>query len=119
MRQRVWIAALWLLVGGGQGWAQGTRPDLTGMWSDPPPTPVDQFCFITCTDAGIARLNALLDDPANDSRPFRELMNEAARYQNEEYIRPLLTPAASKAFPLDPAARELPPNVQARPIMAR
>jgi hypothetical protein len=80
---------------------------------------VDQSCFITCTDAGIARLNALLDDPANDSRPFRELMNEAARYQNEEYIRPLLTPAASKAFPLDPAARELPPNVQARPIMAR
>jgi len=83
--------------------AQSSRPDLDGMWSDPPPTPVDQFCFITCTDVGIAHLNRLLDDPANDARPFRELMSEADRYQNEEYIRPLLTPDTAQAFPLDPA----------------
>ena len=34
------------------------------MWSDPPATAVDRFCFMTCTDEGIAYLNALLDDPA-------------------------------------------------------
>jgi hypothetical protein len=58
---------------------------------------------MTCTDAGIAYLNALLDDPANDTRPFRELSAQASRHQNEQYIRPLLTPAAAKAFPMDPA----------------
>ena len=103
MRQRVWISALVLLVGSVHAGAQGARPDLSGMWSDPPPTPVDQFCFITCTDAGIVHLEALLDDPANDSRPFRQLSEETGRYQNETYIRPLLTPATAKTFPLDPA----------------
>lgn len=72
------------------------------MWSDPPVTPEGLFCFFACTDAGMARLNALLDDPANDARPFRDLQAEAKRYERE-YLRGRLTPAALKRYPLDPA----------------
>lgn len=79
------------------------HPDFSGMWSDPPATAVDDFCFMTCSDDGVARLNVLLDDPANDNRPYPELSREAVRYQREEYIRPRLTPETAKAFPLDPA----------------
>lgn len=80
-----------------------SRSKLEGMWSDPPTTAVGTFCFFSCTDMGIERLNALLDDPANDKRPFPELQAEAGRYQREKYIRPRLTEAALKEFPLDPA----------------
>lgn len=104
MGARVWCSGLLvLLLGGAQAGAQSARPDLSGMWSDPPSTALDQFCFMTCTDAGIAYLNKLLDDPANDSRPFAELSAEATRFQREEHIRPRLTAAAAKSFPMDPA----------------
>lgn len=76
---------------------------LEGMWSDPPATAVGTFCFFSCTDAGIDRLNALLDDPANDKRPFPELREEAAKYQTDTYLRPRMTEAALKTYPLDPA----------------
>lgn len=110
MKQQIWSAALCvLMIGCGQAnepapvTDRAPRPDLSGMWSDPPATAVDDFCFMTCTDEGIARLNALLDDPANDSRPYPELGREAVRYQREEYIRPRLTPETAKAYPMDPA----------------
>ena len=48
-------------------------------------------------------LNALLDDPANDARPFGEIQAEADNYQRERYLRPRLTAAALKTYPLDPA----------------
>ncbi len=83
--------------------AQSPRPNLEGMWSDAPKTIVGVFCQGWCTDAGINRLNALLDDPANDSRPFAELQTEADTYQREKYLRPRLTDAALKTYPLDPA----------------
>jgi hypothetical protein len=76
---------------------------LEGMWSDPPATAVGTFCFFACTDAGIDKLNALLDDPANDKRPFPQLQAEAAKYQTDNYLRPRLTEAALKTYPLDPA----------------
>jgi hypothetical protein len=82
--------------------AQSSRPKLEGMWSDPPSTAVGSFCSFACTDAGIDRLNALLDDPANDARPFEQLRAEAKAYE-QEYIRSRLTPAALKTYPLDPA----------------
>ena len=82
--------------------AQSAASRLEGMWSDPPVTPEGLFCFFACTDPGIARLNALLDDPANDPRPFPELQNEAKRYERE-YIRSRLTAAALKRYPFDPA----------------
>lgn len=76
---------------------------LEGMWSDPPPTAVGTLCFFACTDAAIDRLNALLDDPANDARPYPELSAEAQKHQKDNYLRPRLTPAALKTYPLDPA----------------
>lgn len=82
--------------------AQSPSSRLEGMWSDPPTTPEGLFCFFACTDAGIARLNALLDDPANDARPFQELQAEAKRYERE-YLRSRLTPAALGRYPFDPA----------------
>jgi hypothetical protein len=48
-----------------------SRSRLEGMWSDPPVTAEGTFCAAFCTDAGLDRLNALLDDPANDTRPSR------------------------------------------------
>jgi hypothetical protein len=76
---------------------------LEGMWSDPPATAVGTLCFFACTDAAIEHLNALLDDPKNDSRPFPQLAAEAQKHQQENYLRPRLTDAALKTYPLDPA----------------
>ena len=76
---------------------------LAGMWSDPPSTSLGLLCFISCTDAGIERLNALLDDPANDTRPYPELRGEAETHARDNYFRPRLTEAALKTYPLDPA----------------
>ncbi len=83
--------------------AQSSPPKLEGMWSNPPNTAVGALCAFFCTDAGIDRLNALMDDSANDARPFGQLMAEASSYQRDNYIRPRLTAAALKTYPLDPA----------------
>lgn len=82
--------------------AQSPASRLEGMWSDPPTTAEGLFCFFACTDAGLARLNALLDDPKNDARPFQELQGEAKRYERE-YLRDRLTAAARERYPFDPA----------------
>jgi len=73
-----------------------------GMWSDDP-TAVGMLCFFTCTEVAIERLNALLDDPANDARPFPQLRAEADRFARDTYIRPRLSDATLKSYPLDPA----------------
>jgi hypothetical protein len=83
--------------------AQKLAGDLAGMWSDPPHTSIGEFCFAWCTDAGVERLNKLLDDPANDARPFAQLSAEAGKYQRETYLRPRFTERGLKTFPLDPA----------------
>ncbi len=80
-----------------------SRSVFEGMWSDPPATAVGWFCAGWCTDAGIEHLNRLLDAPANDTRPFPDLMAEATRYQMNAYIVPRLTESARKTYPLDPA----------------
>src|SRR5687767_10273440 len=85
------------------GTAQPTRHPIDGLWSDPPATPEGELCSGWCTDAGLAHLNKLLDDPANDTRPFVELQAEALRFQRETYIRPRLTDTALRYYPLDPA----------------
>ena len=81
--------------------AQKTRATLEGMWSDPPVTTLGTLCASICSDFGIGRLNALLDDPANDARPFQELQ-AAARKNEEQYIRARLTPAALEKYPVNP-----------------
>ena len=83
--------------------APQSHPNFEGMWSDPPVTAEDTFCAAWCTDVGLERLNVLLDDPANDARPYADLSSEADRYQRQQYIRARLTDAALKKFPLDPA----------------
>jgi hypothetical protein len=80
-----------------------SRSKLEGMWSDPPVTIMARFCASWCTDAGIERLNALLDNPANDSRPVAQLSAEASVFQLDTYIKSRLTPGALASFPLDPA----------------
>ena len=82
---------------------QSPSRNFIGMWSDPPVTITGDFCASWCTDAGIERLDALLDDPKNDARPLAELRAEADNYQRENYIRPHLTDAALKTYPLDRA----------------
>ena len=84
------------------GRAQTPAAGLEGMWSDPPVTPEGLFCFVACTDTGLARLCALLDNPANDARPFQELQGEAKRFERE-YLRDQLTTTARKRYPFDPA----------------
>jgi len=104
VRQRLWISTLVVLMCGcSQAGEQEARPDFQGMWSDPPSTAEAQFCFGACTEMGLAYLNGLMDDPANDSRPYTELTAQAERHQLEEYMRPRLTTAALETFPLDPA----------------
>jgi hypothetical protein len=86
--------------------APPTKPaasKLEGMWSDPPATAVGTLCFFACTDAAIDRLNALLDDPANDARPYMELRALAEKHQTDNYFRPRLSGAALETYPLDPA----------------
>ena len=72
-------------------------PDLAGMYSDPPNTALDMFCFFACTDVGLRRLAALLDDPANDAKPYTALSADATQHQFDEYLRPHLTEAALAA----------------------
>jgi hypothetical protein len=82
--------------------AQSQTPaKLEGMWSDPPATALGAFCFFSCTDFGVERLNKLLDDPANDARPAAQLIGQAKALEGG-YIKSLLTPEALKHYPLDP-----------------
>jgi hypothetical protein len=94
------VALAWSVDGAAQSPA-GSK--LEGMWSDPPVTIMARFCAAWCTDVGIERLNALLDNPANDSKSVEQLSAEASAYQNTTYIKSRLTPAASASYPLDPA----------------
>src|SRR5262249_20120036 len=79
--------------------AQSAAQKFIGMWSDPPDTITGVFCGGWCTDAGIDRLNALLDDPANDVRPIQQVQAEANTYQIDQYVRPRLTNSALKNYP--------------------
>ena len=101
MRNRIWLVNLALFGMTALAAAQSSHSHLEGMWSDPPATAVGNFCFFSCTDVGIERLNKLLDDPANDSRPVTQLIQEAKKYERE-YLHDRLTPAVLKPYPLDP-----------------
>ena len=99
--RRIVILAVILLIGiPSPSEAQSSK--LEGMWGDTPNTTLGLFCFGWCTDVGIDRLNKLLDDPANDARPFPDIQAEANNYQRETYIKPKLIGEAQKKYPLDP-----------------
>src|SRR6185295_1517017 len=63
--------------------SQSTAAKLEGMWSDPPATAEGTFCFFSCTNIRMERLNKLLDDPANDARPAAELIGRAKVFEGE------------------------------------
>jgi hypothetical protein len=65
---------------------QSLRSNLVWMWSDPAPTALDQFCFFACTDVGLGRLTALLDDPGNDAWPYSALSSEAKVIKAKERV---------------------------------
>jgi hypothetical protein len=96
-----------------QAQPQSQTAKLEGMWSDPPSTATGTFCFFSCTDVGMDRLNKLLDDPANDARPAMELIGQAKALEGE-YIKGWLTPEALKHYPLDPL-KEDPGYTQCEP----
>jgi hypothetical protein len=83
--------------------AQSSAKKFDGMWSDPPATITGDFCASWCTDVGLDRLNRSLDDPKNDARPLTQLRADADKHSRDTYIRPRLTDAALKNYPLDPA----------------
>lgn len=82
--------------------AQSPLQTLEGMWSNPPTTIIGQACIFYCTDALIDRLNALLDDPANDKKPLGQLRSDASA-RERAFIESRLTAAARETYPLDPA----------------
>lgn len=84
--------------------AADAQPDLSGMWSDPPPRAEDAFCHVGCTVEARDYLTQLLDDPANDDKTYRELRGEAYRLQREDVVPRHLTPAALANYPFDSRA---------------
>lgn len=91
-------------IGGCAAPQAGKPPELEGMWSGVHGTVEDMFCdWGWCTDVGLERLGALLDDPANESRFAIQLFAEAALYQVKHYVVPRLTPAGRATLGMDPA----------------
>jgi hypothetical protein len=78
--------------------AQGV-PDLSGMWSDPPPRAEDAFCHVGCTVEARDYLTQLLDDPANLERSYAELRAQAQQFQANEFIPSHLSAVALKQYP--------------------
>ena len=68
--------------------------NFSGVWStaatadpaDPRWALEDFSCYFGCTLAEFEHLLALLDDPANDDRPYADLMREADRQGSEEFL---------------------------------
>jgi len=70
-----------------------SAPSFVGTWSttatlneDPTWLTEDYYCFFGCTRVQINHFAALLDDPANDARPLRELRAEAWTAGFEELL---------------------------------
>lgn len=99
------LAVAMVLCFGGANVAlpQQAAPDFEGMWSDPPATPEEMLCFAFCTDWGIAHMNSLLDDPANDDRSYLELWGDVEMAELDGYFGPRLSEAALETFPIDKA----------------
>ncbi len=73
-------------------------PDLAGIWSSTLTVGEDEIweiadyaCFMGCPSPTYEHLRALLEDPANDTRSFEELMVEAWNYGGERLVE-IMTP---------------------------
>ena len=96
-------ALLTSLVAVSPGHAQDV-PDLSGMWSDPPPRAEDAFCHVGCPVESRDYLTTLLDDPENLDKTFAELRGVAQRFQSTELIPSYLTAAALENYPFNRGA---------------
>ncbi|MGI9259133.1 MAG: hypothetical protein ACR2QQ_09870, partial [Gammaproteobacteria bacterium] len=76
-------------------------PDLSGMWSDPPPRAEDAFCHVGCPVEARDYLTELLEDPDNLDQTYGELRGQAQRYMRGELIPTYLTPEALENYPFD------------------
>ncbi len=88
-------------------------PDLSGMWSDPPPRAEDNFCHVGCTVGARDYLTRLLEDPGNLDRTYAELRREAQRFNAREWVPGHLTEGALANYPFDNRAD--PSLTQCRP----
>ena len=80
-----------------------SAPDLSGMWSDPPPSAEDAFCHTGCTIEARDYLTRLLDDPNNLDKTFEELRIQARNFQGNEFIPSHLTAEALTNYPINRA----------------
>lgn len=72
--------------------AQDSHPNLTGIWSGNFTTQDEEFwqvedftaCFAGCTPTSRQYFADLIDDPANDERPIRELWDQAVGFMRRE-----------------------------------
>jgi hypothetical protein len=86
-----------LLASPGIAFAQ--PPNLEGVWSGVFTTQEHEYwsvedfaCFAGCPPEGYEYLQSLLDDPANDAKPFEALMGQTFGYMRESMTKKL-TPA--------------------------
>jgi hypothetical protein len=91
-RGRWLLPAALAALGAGPVAAQNGHPDFTGIWSGNFTTQDDEFwqvedftiCFAGCTPTSREYFGKLLDDPANDARPVRELWNQTTAFMRQE-----------------------------------
>ena len=86
---------------------------LEGMWSDPPPTAVGTFCFFSCTDAGIERLNALLDDPSQRQPPVPSTCGRGAEVSAGHLPSPPADRGGAEDVSARPGGRSRIPSLRA------
>lgn len=79
--------------------AQADTAPFEGVWSGwlttqehPAWVAEDYSCFVGCPKASYEHLASLLDNPANDARPFNELVGETRAFITD-YLRARSTPA--------------------------
>ncbi len=76
-------------------------PQLSGMWSDPPPRAEDAFCHVGCPVVAREYLTALLNDPTKLDLTYTQLRDEAERYMRAELIPDHLTEEALSTYPFN------------------
>jgi hypothetical protein len=86
------VLVVFSLACAAQASAQRSVTDFLGIWSGNFTTQDNEFwqvedytaCFAGCSPASRRHFADLLDDPANDDRPVRELWNETTTFMREE-----------------------------------
>ncbi len=75
------------------------EPQLSGTWSDPPPSAEDAFCHVGCPVDAREYLTTSLNDPTKLHLTFAQLRTEATRYMRTKLMPEHLTEKALSAYP--------------------